>query len=116
MTGLRSGRGAGQTGQVRRRVLVGNAGISGRTGFDAVAERETMRKNPPRRNRSRAYQLSMPARCRNANGATGPNIVAYALMRPNELGQERYSRRCCPGRTFIAIAAKYRSPTRRSAN
>jgi len=93
-------------------VLVGNAGISDEQDFDAVAERETIESDAARREQqAAAYQLVDAGALPERNGATGPNIVAYALDAPNELGQERYSRSLLSGQNrFIRNCSKYRSP------
>lgn len=93
-------------------VLIGNAGISDEQDFGAVAERETIESDAARREQqAAAYQLVDPGALPERTGTAGPNIVAYALNAPNELGQERYSRSLLSGQNrFIRNCAKYTTP------
>lgn len=71
----------------------GNAGISDEQDFDAVAGRETIESDAERLERMQEQRVeiaptAVPAR----PGATGPNIIEYALSTSHPVGQQMYRR------------------------
>ena len=73
--------------------LVGNPGISDENDFSAVAARESIESDAERIAENRAqYEQVTPTAVPQRNGATGPNVVAYALSSDNPRGNRIYSR------------------------
>lgn len=74
-------------------VAVDNPNISDEQNFDAVSARETIESDRDRLQRQRAaMQVATPQALPERPGASGPNIVAYALSTSNQVGQAVYSR------------------------
>lgn len=92
--------------------LASNPGISDEQNFDAVAERESIESDAERRARqAAAYTLVEATDLPDRTGATGPNIIQYALQAPNDRGQTVYTRSGLSGeRRFQRNCAKYRTP------
>lgn len=88
------------------RVDLNNPDISDEQSFDAVADRETIESDAARRQaQAQQYQVIQPTALPTRDGATGPNIVAYALATTNDPGtpitrrvnfnaQSKYERNC----------------------
>lgn len=92
--------------------LAANPGISDEQDFDAVAARETIESDAERLERqAAAYTVVEPTALPQRPGATGPNIVQYALNAPNDRGQAIYSRGGLSGEArFQRNCAKYNTP------
>lgn len=89
-----------------------NPELSDEQDFSAVSSRESIESDAQRlaaaaAARQEAEVTALPSR----PGATGPNIVAYALSAPNALGQEWYSRSLLSGQgRFERNCAGYNTP------
>ncbi len=89
-----------------------NPALSDEQDFSAVSSRESIESDAERRAaasavRQEAEVTALPTR----TGDTGPNIVAYALNAPNQLGQEWYSRSILSGQNrFQRNCASYNTP------
>lgn len=85
-------------------------GISDEQDFQAVAQRETIESDRARIERNRAqYQVIQPGALPTRPGATGPNIVDYALATTHPVGAQLY-RRSSFGGNSGARCAGYASP------
>jgi hypothetical protein len=92
--------------------LAANPGISDEQDFEAVAARETIESDAERLERqAAAYTVIEPTALPQRPGATGPNIVQYAINAPNDRGQAIYSRGGLSGEArFQRNCAKYNTP------
>ena len=85
-------------------------GISDEQDFQAVAQRETIESDRARIERNRSqYQVIQPGALPTRPGATGPNIVDYALATNHPVGAQLY-RRSALGGNNGARCAGYASP------
>jgi hypothetical protein len=70
-----------------------NPGISDEQSFDAVSARESIESDAERLARLREeYRVIEPEALAPRAGATGPNIVAFALSTTNQVGEQVYRR------------------------
>lgn len=84
--------------------------ISDEQDFQAVAQRETIQSDKARIERNRSqYQVIQPGALPTRPGATGPNIVDYALATNHPIGTQLY-RRSTFGSRSAAKCAGYASP------
>lgn len=102
---------AGLPSPAPARPIAANPEISDEQSFEAVASRESIESDAQRRERqAAAYQLIEPTALPVRNGVVEPNIVQYALLAPNDLGesvferggfnaQSRFQRNCAEYRT-----------------
>ncbi|WP_309664363.1 hypothetical protein [Tabrizicola sp.] len=88
-----------------------NSGISDEQDFAAVSSRETIESDKERiaRNRSE-YVVVQPTDLPQRPGATGPNIVEFALATTHAPGVQLYQRRSLGKRDPVAACAKFTSP------
>jgi hypothetical protein len=71
----------------------GNAGISDEQDFEAVAGRETIESDAERLERMQEQRVEIaPTEVPDRPGATGPNIIEYALSTSHPVGQQMYRR------------------------
>ncbi|MBJ3763894.1 hypothetical protein ILP92_14165 [Maribius pontilimi] len=74
-------------------VSVNNPGISDEQSFEAVSSRESIESDAERLERqAQAYRVIQPTAVPTRSGASGPNIVQYALSTTNARGQSIYRR------------------------
>lgn len=74
-------------------ITTNNPGISDEQNFAAVSGRETIESDAERLERQRAaYQVIAPEPLPTRSGASGPNIVAFALNTTNGVGEAIYRR------------------------
>ncbi|MFN3721407.1 MAG: hypothetical protein ACK4VZ_00045 [Paracoccaceae bacterium] len=79
-----------ESGEMAR---AGGTRISDENDFDAVASRETIESDRARIDRNRAqYQVIQPGALPVRSGASGPNIVDYALSTNHPRGTQLYKR------------------------
>ncbi|MFO7919683.1 MAG: hypothetical protein R6U99_02530 [Nioella sp.] len=70
-----------------------NRGISDEQDFEAVAERETIESDAERLERMQSQRVEIePTAVPDRPGATGPNIIEYALATSHPVGEQRYRR------------------------
>lgn len=89
-----------------------NPGISNENNFEAVGQVRTIEDDKAHLAQIRAqYEVVQPTALPSRSGASGPNIVEYALKTNNSLGQSQY-RRVSIGAAgkFQRNCAKYPSP------
>ena len=89
-------------------------GISDEQSFEAVSARETIESDAERLARqAQTYRVIPPEPVPTRSGASGPNVVSFALSTDNAVGEARYSRGGfgLPGRARRACA-KYPSADR----
>jgi len=85
--------------------------ISDEQDFDAVAARETIQSDAERLAQQRAqYQVIAPTALPQRNGATGPNIVQFALSTTHAPGTAVYARSSLFARNPLVACAKFPSP------
>ncbi|TCO69907.1 hypothetical protein [Rhodovulum euryhalinum] len=89
-----------------------NPGISDEQNFAAVAARETIQSDRERLQAQRQqYTVIAPEPLPPRTGATGPNIVEYALGAPNRVGESRYRRSGLTREAaYLRNCAQYGSP------
>ncbi|TCP41746.1 hypothetical protein [Rhodovulum marinum] len=100
--------------QVQGQAEIDNPGISDEQSFAAVSSRETIQSDRERLEAQREqYKFIEPQPLPGRTGASGPNIVEYAISAPNRVGEPRYRRagRVSEAR-FQRNCAKYASPDR----
>jgi hypothetical protein len=91
-------------------MAVVNGGISDEQDFNAVAGRETIESDKQRIERNRAnYVVIEPTALPERPGASGPNIVEYALSTSNPVGQQAYSRSAIRVTSADAACRRYAS-------
>ena len=85
--------------------------LSDEQNFDAVATRQSIESDAERlRQQAAAYQVIEPTALPSRGGASGPNIVQYAISTQNEVGQQIYRRSALGGLArFQRNCAKYAS-------
>lgn len=88
-----------------------NPGISDEQSFSAVSSRETIESDRERLEAQREqYTVIQPEPLPGRTGASGPNIVKYALAAPNRLGEPRFRRSGRVGEArFQSNCARYAS-------
>ena len=91
--------------------VVNAAGISEETNFDAVSAQRSIQDDAARRETLRSqYQVVQPTAVPTRNGASGPNIVDYALSTTHAVGTGMYSRlKLAAGQRYDRNCAKYPS-------
>lgn len=81
------------TGPVATEPSVRPRGVSDEQDFNAVASRETIESDRARLAQQRAqYQEIRVDSVPRSGEASGPNVMAFALSAPNQVGQERFRR------------------------
>lgn len=74
-------------------VVSNSVGISNENDFDAVSDERSIQADAALRAQNQAaYQVIQPTALPTREGATGPNIVDYALRTTNVVGQSLYRR------------------------
>ncbi len=87
------------------------AGISDEQDFNAVSSRETIESDAERIARARAqYQVVQPGALPTRTGASGPNIVAFALSTTHAPGTPVYRRSGFGNKDPMANCGRYNSP------
>jgi len=88
-----------------------NPNISDENDFSAVSNRQSIESDAERlRQQAAAYQVIEPTAVPNRSGASGPNIVQYAISTRNPVGQKIYRRSALGGQAkFQRNCAKYGS-------
>lgn len=97
------------SGASQSQIALNNPGISDEQSFDAVAGRELIESDRERLQAQReAYQVIQPTAVPSRSGASGPNIVAFALSTTNRVGQKVYRRTALvSGNRYIRNCGKY---------
>ncbi|MEM0947444.1 MAG: hypothetical protein AAGK37_08575 [Pseudomonadota bacterium] len=94
-------------------VDLNNPGISDEQEFNAVSGRETIESDAERIARQREARVVIePQALPTRSGASGPNIVEYALATTNAVGQPVYSRVGASQSRSARNCARYNSPDR----
>jgi len=87
-----------------------NTGISDEQNFDAVASRESIQSDAARIQQNRAnYVVVQPTALPTRTGASGPNIVAFAVSTSHAPGTQVYSRSSLFRKNYEAACGQFPS-------